>query len=98
MAREIARLDIDPASAEAFEAAAAQAVTLFRHARGCTGMELLRSHEVAGRYWLMVEWRAVEDHESFRASRDFAAWRALVGGFFVTTPRVEHGIGCGVGF
>lgn len=46
----------------------------------------------------MVEWRAVEDHETFRSSRDFAAWRALVSRYFVTAPVVEHGIPSGVGF
>lgn len=98
MPREIARIDIGPDDAAAFEAAAAQATSLFRRARGCRAMELLRSHEVAGRYWLMVEWCAVEDHETFRSSRDFAAWRALVGHYFVTPPVVEHGISFGVGF
>lgn len=98
MAREIARLDVAPAAAGAFEAAAVQAVPLFRRAPGCTAMELLRSHEVPGRYWLVVAWDAVADHEAFRASEDFAVWRALVGGFFVSAPVVEHGLPTGIGF
>lgn len=98
MVREIARIEISPDNAAAFEAAAAQATTLFRRARGCNAMELLRSHEMPGRYWLMVEWRTVEDHEAFRSSPDFAAWRALVSRYFVTAPGVEHGIPLGVGF
>lgn len=98
MAREIARLDVDPGVAERFEDAARRAVPLFRRAPGCTGLELLKSHEVAGRYWLIVDWREVEDHEAFRASQDFAAWRALVGDCFTAPPVVEHGLSCGVGF
>ncbi|SBV32347.1 conserved protein of unknown function [uncultured Sphingopyxis sp.] len=46
----------------------------------------------------MVEWRTVEDHQTFRSSLDFAAWRALVSRYFVTAPDVEHGIPFGVGF
>lgn len=98
MAREIARLDVDRAAAAAFEAAAAQAVPLFRRASGCIRMDLLRSHETPGRYWLLVDWRRVEDHEAFRASPDFAEWRALVGGFFANPPMVEHGLAAGIGF
>lgn len=98
MAREIARLDIDPTAAAAFEAAAAQAIPLFRRTPGCTAMELLRSHEMAGRYWLLVDWQRIEDHEAFRASPDFAEWRALVGGFFTSPPAVEHGLAAGIGF
>lgn len=98
MAREIARLDIDPERMRAFEDAASRAVPLFRSALGCIRMDLLRSHEVAGRYWLLIDWRRVEDHEAFRASRDFAEWRALVGGFFTSPPAVEHGLAAGIGF
>lgn len=98
MAREIARLDVDPGRMHAFEDAAGRAVPLFRRAPGCIRMDLLRSHEVAGRYWLLIDWRRVEDHEAFRTSRDFAEWRALVGGFFSGPPAVEHGLAAGIGF
>ena len=98
MPRETTRLDIDPERIRAFEDAASRAVPLFRRAPGCIRMDLLRSLEVAGLYWLPIDWRRVEDHEAFRTSRDFAEWRALVGGFFTSPPAVEHGLAAGIGF
>src|SRR3546814_9853587 len=68
MATEIARIDVAPGDAEAFVAAAGQAVALFRDAPGCSAMRLQRSHEAAGRFWLIVEWQdvAAQDRKSTR--------------------------------
>jgi len=55
MPRETTRLDIDPERIRAFEDAASRAVPLFRRAPGCIRMDLLRSLEVAGRYWLLID-------------------------------------------
>jgi quinol monooxygenase YgiN len=98
MATEIARIDISSDEAEAFLAAAAQAVSLFQGAHGCSGMRVLRSAEEAGRFWLIVEWRDIAAHEAFRQSAGFAEWRALVGGYFSAPPIVEHGLSTRVGF
>jgi len=95
---EIARIDIVEADRTAFEAAAAKAVPLFAAAEGCREMKLLRSHEVGGRYWLLVEWRDVAAHEAFRQTPAFAEWRALVGGYFASAPLVEHGAPTGIAF
>jgi quinol monooxygenase YgiN len=98
MATEIARIDVAPDQAGAFVAAAGKAVVLFREAPGCLAMRLLRSHEHAGRFWLVVEWRDVAAHEDFRASPAFAEWRSLVAACFASPPAVEHGLPTGVGF
>lgn len=98
MATEIARIDVAPGDAEAFVAAAGQAVALFQGAPGCSAMRLQRSHEVEGRFWLTVEWQDVTAHEAFRASSAFAQWRGLVGLYFAAPPAVEHGLPTGVGF
>lgn len=98
MATEIARIDVAPGDAEAFVAAAGQAVALFQGAPGCSAMRLQRSHEVEGRFWLTVEWQDVAAHEAFRASSAFAQWRGLVGLYFAAPPAVEHGLPTGVGF
>ena len=98
MATEIARIDILPGHADAFLAAAGEAVALFRGAAGCAAMRIARSHEVAERFWLIVEWADVAAHETFRASAAFAQWRALVGPHFACPPEVEHGLATGVGF
>jgi quinol monooxygenase YgiN len=98
MAIEVARIDITPGSGAAFEAALEHAPDLFRRAAGCRKMRLLRSHETADRYWLIVEWTDVAAHEAFRETPAFAEWRALAGPFFVTRPEVEHGLDTGIGF
>ena len=91
MIREIAQIEIDPARAEAFEAAVAQAETHFRASPDCTEFGLHRSLEHPGRYRLIVGWTSVDAHMvDFRASPGFQSWRALAGPFFVSPPQVEH--------
>ena len=88
---EIAQIDVKPGQEAAFEAAAAQAVPLFRRAKGCHGMRLHRSVENPARYFLVVHWETVEGHTvHFRGSPDFQEWRRLVGSHFAGTPSVEH--------
>ncbi len=88
---EIAHIRIAPEDQAAFEAAVAQAVPLFREARGCRAMRLDRSIEEPGVYMLVVAWDTVEDHMvHFREAPAFQQWRDLVGGFFSTPPQVGH--------
>ena len=98
MATEIACIDVLPGSEVAFEAGARAAVPEFSAAAGCSAMRLLRSHEIAGRYWLIVEWTDIAAHEAFRATPGFAHWRALVGDFFAAKPAVEHGLPIDISF
>lgn len=91
-AREIARIDVTPGQEAAFEAGAAQARPLFLADPGCSAMEIQRSNEVPGRYWLFVEWADVAAHEAFRQGPGFAEWRRLVGPTFASLPVVEHGL------
>jgi hypothetical protein len=40
---------------------------------------------------LLVEWDSVEAHrQNFRATDRYVQWRALIGGFFLKPPLVEH--------
>ncbi len=88
---EIAQIEVKPGDESAFEAAVGKAVPLFKSARGCKGMRLHRSVEHPSRYRLVVDWDTVEDHTvHFRGSENFQEWRRLVGGFFASTPVVEH--------
>ena len=89
MVRELAEIELGD-NGTAFEAAVAQAAPLFAAAAGCGGLTLHRSIEHPGRYWLIVRWDAVADHEAFRATEAFGRWRALVGPYFLGPPRVEH--------
>ena len=91
MVFEMAQIEIKPGMESAFQGGVAQAVPLFRRARGCRGMQLLRSVEQPSRYTLMVTWETLEDHTvHFRQSNDFQEWRRLVGECFVAPPQVTH--------
>jgi heme-degrading monooxygenase HmoA len=88
---EMAQIEIKAGMESAFEHAVAQATPLFQRARGCRGMQLLRSIEQPSRYTLMVTWETIDDHlVHFRESQDFQEWRRLAGGFFAGPPQVGH--------
>jgi quinol monooxygenase YgiN len=91
MITEVARIEIDPADAVAFEAAVGDAMRHFRVAPGCRSFRLDRSVDRPGHYQLVVDWDSVEAHMvDFRATDGFAAWRSLAGPFFRTPPQVDH--------
>jgi heme-degrading monooxygenase HmoA len=91
MVMEIAQLEVKAGAEAAFEAGVAEAVPLFRRAKGCLGMGLQRSVEHPTRYRLFVQWETLENHMvDFRNSDDFQEWRRLVGPHFAQPPAVEH--------
>jgi heme-degrading monooxygenase HmoA len=91
MITEIAQIDIKPGSEQDFEAAIAQAQTIFRRCKGWKSFELHRSIEKPSRYRLLIEWETLENHVvDFRESANFTEWRALVGPHFASPPEVEH--------
>lgn len=91
MIHEIAYIAIDPARAEAFEAAVAAARPHFEAAAGFVSFRLERVIEEPAHYRLVVGWVSVEAHMTdFRASDGFQKWRALASPFFAQPPRVEH--------
>jgi len=91
MITEIAEIQIQPGTAEKFEAAVKAAAPLFKRSRGCHSMRLARCIERPEHYRLLVEWETLEDHEvHFRSSEQFQEWRKLAGPFFVAAPQVYH--------
>ncbi len=91
MVTEYAEIRIQPGSSERFLAAVAEAVPLFRRARGCRSMRIEQRIEEPDMFVLMVDWETLEDHEvHFRQSADFQGWRQLVGSFFAGPPTVTH--------
>ena len=91
MILEVAQIDVKPGMEDEFEAGVSKAVPIFRRAKGCKGMELMRSIEHPSRYRLVVKWETVENHTvDFRGSADFQEWRKLVGHCFAQAPQVEH--------
>lgn len=88
---EIAAIKVKQGQAEAFEAAAGEAVPLFKRAKGCRSMQLQRSIEHPDNYTLVVGWDTVDNHMvDFRNSDDFQEWRRLVGPHFDGAPVVHH--------
>ena len=88
---EMAQIEIKPGMESAFEHGVVQATPLFQRARGCHGVQLLKSIEQPSRYTLMVTWETLDDHiVHFRESKDFQEWRRLVGEFFAGPPQVGH--------
>jgi quinol monooxygenase YgiN len=88
---ETAQIDIKPGSEKAFEAAVAEAIPLFRAAKGCHGVQLHRGIEYPARYFLIVQWETLEDHTvAFRNSEAFTRWRGLAGPHFARPPEVQH--------
>lgn len=90
MVLEVALIDVQPGSEDAFSQAYAQAAPLVAQTPGCRSMRMTRGIETPTRFVLLVEWDAVEAHEQFRSSERFAGWRALIGPHFAGPPHVEH--------
>ena len=91
MITEIAQIEVAAGQEAAFEAAASEAVALFKAAKGCHHMRIERSIEHPSRYRLFVAWESLEAHvEDFRNSPEFGEWRKLVGPYFASPPAVEH--------
>jgi len=91
MILEIAQIDVKPGLEAEFEAGVANALPVFKRAKGCKGLELKRSVEKPQRYRLFIQWETVENHTvDFRGSPDFAEWRKCVAHCFAAPPEVEH--------
>jgi heme-degrading monooxygenase HmoA len=91
MIHEMANILIKPGMGGQFEQSFAQAVPLFKRAKGCKSVRLERSVEVPLRYLIVIGWETLEDHiVGFRNSVDYAHWRELVGDFFAVPPSVDH--------
>lgn len=91
MILEIAQIVVRAGTEAEFEAGVAAAAPLFKRAKGCRSMELVRSIENPNRYRLLVGWDTLENHTvDFRSSEDFQAWRRLVSHCFEGAPEVEH--------
>jgi quinol monooxygenase YgiN len=91
MVLEIADIDVRPGTEEEFVAAFLGARDVLASTPGCHAVRMARGVESPSRFVLLVEWDSVEAHEvNFRNTERFATWRAEVGPFFASPPRVEH--------
>ena len=91
MITEHAVLDVKAGQALAFEAAMRKAVPLISASDGFLGIEVLPCVEKPGRYVLLVKWSDVDAHEvGFRESERYQEWKALLHGFYLPFPVVQH--------
>ena len=91
MILQVASLMVRPGEQAAFERAFSRAEPLFRDAAGYLSHELRRSVENEHHYALLIEWRRLEDHTmGFLRSHASERLRALLQGFLLTAPDVEH--------
>lgn len=92
MILEIASVEIAPDRHAEFEAAVERAVAeVLSQSPGFLGITVLRGIEAREAYQLHISWETLEDHTiGFRESERFAAWRAIIGGFFIAPPAVAH--------
>jgi heme-degrading monooxygenase HmoA len=88
---EIARIEVRAGMEREFEIGVGKALSIFQSVPGWRGMELRRSIEFPGRFYLLARWDSVESHTvDFRESPAFAQWRSLVGHCLARPPEVEH--------
>jgi heme-degrading monooxygenase HmoA len=90
MVLEVALVDVIPGSESDFEAGYRSVRHELAGSPGCRSVRMTHGVETASRFVLLVEWDEIADHEAFRASDAFTAWRAGIGPFFAGPPRVEH--------
>lgn len=92
MILEVADIRVAEERSTDFEEAVHRGVdTLISRSKGFEGYRLQQCIETPGRYLLMIEWESLEDHTvGFRTSASYGGWRAIVGGFFLQPPHVEH--------
>jgi heme-degrading monooxygenase HmoA len=88
---EVALFDLKPGMEAEFEAGVKQALPIFKHAKGCKGLQMLRSIGKPSRYRLLLKWDTIENHTiDFRGSSDYQNFRKLVSNCFAVPPEVEH--------
>lgn len=90
MILEIADFAILPGAEAEFTNAYRTAVGFIAAAPGARSVRMTRGVESPSRFVLLVEWDDVGAHEAFRASSDFARWRAPIAGYFDGSPHMEH--------
>jgi heme-degrading monooxygenase HmoA len=88
---EVAHVTVTPGSGPAFETAVAEAIKVFKQAKGCQGLHLQKCIEFPDEYEVIIRWDTLENHTiDFREGPLFQDWRGLVGGFFAKPPEVKH--------
>jgi heme-degrading monooxygenase HmoA len=88
---EHAILEVVPGREDEFVAAMDDAKAIIAASPGFISLRVERCVERPGRFLLLAQWEALEDHtEGFRGSPAYAEWRARLHHFYDPFPVVEH--------
>jgi heme-degrading monooxygenase HmoA len=87
---EIARVQIKDPGAIGVEEGMDRATLALSEARGCRGASAYRCIEHPETFVILVIWATIADHEAFRASEEFSAYRANIADFLVGPPEFAH--------
>jgi heme-degrading monooxygenase HmoA len=90
MVLEVALVDVQPGSEEAFKAGYRKVKSALGDSDGLISIRMTHGIETPTRFVLLVEWESVEAHQAFRESERFAIWRGGIGPHFAQPPHVEH--------
>jgi heme-degrading monooxygenase HmoA len=90
MVLEVALIDVQPGSEEAFQAGYRSVKAALAESVGLLSIRMTHGLETPTRFVLLVEWESLEAHQAFRDSDRFAIWRRGIGPHFAEPPRVEH--------
>ncbi len=91
MVTEIVELVIKPGSESQFETDMDSAKVIISGAKGCKGVELMRSIEVPANYRLVVTWESMENNTvDFRQSPGYKDMGRLLRDHLDGRPAVQH--------
>lgn len=91
MILESAMLQVKLGQEAKFENAFREASQIISAMNGYISHELQRCINVKGKYLLLVQWGALEDHTiGFRQSEQYERWKQLLHHFYEPFPTVEY--------
>ena len=90
MILEIAEMSVKPGSEKEFAEAHAAASETFGQAEGMLSARLTQGVETPTNFVLLVEWADLGAHERYRATDQYAQWRAAIGPHVAGPASVQH--------
>jgi quinol monooxygenase YgiN len=82
--------NVRSSDSDAFLRALPAAIAVLRSAPGCVEVSVRRCIERPDEFALLVDWTSVAAHEEFRASPDFAEYRAPIADLLAEPPAFAH--------
>lgn len=90
MVLEVALIDVQPGSDDAFEADYQSVKKALSDSPGLLSFRMTHGIETPTRFVLLVEWESLDAHQAFRDSDRYVTWRSGIAPHFAQPPHVEH--------